>query len=55
MITATYLLHWYPSLPREQWTKAFDQSKVAISKEYTWTMPTIEELNVYAKVKRKAV
>ena len=49
MITATYLLHWYPSLPRSQWSKPFDQSKVAISKEHTWTMATLDELNIYAK------
>ena len=49
MITATYLMHWYPTLPRSQWTKAFELSKVACTKEHTWTMRTREELDAYAK------
>jgi hypothetical protein len=49
MITTTYLMHWYPTLPRSQWTKAFELSKVACTKEHTWTMRTREELDSYAK------
>ena len=49
MITATYLMHWYPSLPRSQRTKAFELSKEECTKEVTWTMRTREELDSYAK------
>tara|TARA_R110001606_G_scaffold304102_1_gene451364 strand:+ start:240 stop:473 length:234 start_codon:yes stop_codon:yes gene_type:complete len=48
-ITGTYLMYWYPSLPRSQWTKAFDLSKEECTKEHTWTMGSRKELEGYAK------
>lgn len=48
-ITGTYLMYWHPTLPRDQWTKAFELSDQVVTHEFTWTMGTIEELNEYAR------
>ena len=48
-ITGTYLMYWYPTLPRTDRTKAFELSQEEHNKEYTWTMRTREELEGYAK------
>ena len=49
MITSTYRIYWYPSLPREQWTYQFELSTEEQYKDHTWTMRTREELELYAK------
>ena len=49
MITSTYRIYWYPSLPREQWTYEFELSTEEQYRDHTWTMHTREELELYAK------
>ena len=52
-ITGTYSMYWYPTLPRSEWTKAFELSQEECTKEFTWTMKTREELEDIDKAQHK--